>query len=124
MAKTDFKTVDEYINTFPENEREVLEKIRKTIKNAVPEAEEVISYQLPAYKYHGFVMYFSGNAKNHYSIAVPPSKTFEHFSEELTPFNVSVSTVQFPKDQPIPFDLIARMAQFKSGENLNKVNKK
>jgi len=74
VAKTDFKTVDEYINTFPQDVGETLEKIRQTIQEAVPDAEEVISYQIPAFKFYGWILYFSAY-KDHYSISFPPPST-------------------------------------------------
>ena len=67
MAKTDFRSVDEYIGTFPQDVQATLETIRRTIQKAVPEAEEVISYQMPAFKFHGRLLYFSA-FKNHYSL--------------------------------------------------------
>lgn len=63
IPKTDFKTIDEFIMTFPKEPQIVLEKMRKTIKEAAPEAEEVISYQIPAFKYHGFLVYISAYTK-------------------------------------------------------------
>lgn len=117
MAKTDFKTVDEYIAAFPDDVQEGLEAIRKTIREAVPGAEEVISYQIPAYKYKGWILYFSVY-KNHYSIACPPPLTFfEVFSEELAPYESSKSTVKFPKEQPLPLELIGKIARFRAREN-------
>ena len=68
MAKTDFKSVDEYIASQPEAAQGVLQRVRSTIRKALPEAEEVISYQIPAYKLHGGpVLYFAG-WKQHYSL--------------------------------------------------------
>lgn len=120
MAKTDFKSVDEFIASRPEGERPVLEKFRSTIRAALPEAEEVISYQLPAYKQNGYVIYFAAYDR-HYSISCPPPFTvFEHFAERLRPYKKSVSTVQFQKTEPIPFDLIAAMAKYKASENATK----
>jgi uncharacterized protein YdhG (YjbR/CyaY superfamily) len=120
MAKTDFKNADEYIATFPKDVQRILEQIRQTIQAAVPEAEEVISYQLPAFKFHGWVFYVSAH-KNHYSLSCPPPfKVFEVFKEGLSPYKVSTSAIQFPLDQPVPTDLIRKMAQFRAKENLEK----
>ncbi len=118
MAKTDFKTIDEYITTFPKEVQVTLETVRQTIHKAVPEAEEVISYQIPAFKYHGFILYFSGYA-NHFSISSPPP-TLDVFKDELANYKVSKSTVQFPYDQPVPKELISKIAKYRAQENLKK----
>ena len=117
MAKTDFQSVDEFIASRDESEHEVLRRIRAAIRQGAPEAEEVISYQLPAYKHHGFVVYF-GAATKHFSLSFPPPSTvFERFADELAEYKVSKSTIQLPKDKPIPYDLITRMAAFRAAEN-------
>ena len=121
MAKTDFKSIDEYIATFPEDIQEILESVRQAVKRAVPEAEEVISYQLPAFKYHGFILYYGGYAK-HFSISAEPP-AFEVFKTELAPYKVSKSAVQFPYDKPIPFDLIGQIAKYRADKNLKKSKK-
>lgn len=119
MAKTDFKTVDEYIATFPSDVQAILETLRKTIREAVPEAEEVINYQIPAYKYHGWIFYFSAY-KNHYSLSCPPPTHFEVFQDELAGYKLSKSTIQFPMKDPVPVDLIRRMAEFRAKENVER----
>ncbi|MBO9153988.1 iron chaperone [Chitinophaga sp. GCM10012297] len=120
-------TVDQYIATFPKEEQEVMGKIRKTIQQAVPEAEEVISYSIPAYKQNGFLIYFSAY-KAHYSLSFPPPFTvFEQFKKELSPYESSKSTVQLPKSMPIPYDLIADIVKFRAkeaAENAAKAPKK
>lgn len=118
MAKTDFKTVDEYIATFPEEIQSILKQVRQAVFDAVPDAEEVISYQLPAYKKRGFILYFGGYAK-HLSISAQPP-TFEVFKRELQPYKVSKSAVQFPYDQPIPLELIGKIAKYRAEENAKK----
>src|SRR4029078_3581358 len=116
MAKTDFKDVDEYINSFEKSDRLILHKMREAVKKAVPKAEEVISYQIPAFKQNGFVIYFSCYT-NHMSISFPPPWTvFEKFKEELKEYKMSKSTIQFPKEK-VPYELISQMAKFRAGEN-------
>lgn len=118
--KVKFNTVDEYIAGFPKEVKATLEKIRQTIQRAEPAAEEVISYQLPAYKYHGMLVYFSAY-KEHYSLTFPPPFTvFEAFKKELSAYEVSKTTVQFPMKDPVPFKLIAAMVQFRAKENQQK----
>ncbi len=118
MAKTDFKNMDEYIGTFPKDVQDILEQIRQTIKAAVPEAEEVISYQIPAFKFYGWIFYFSAY-KNHYSLSCPPPFTvFDAFKEALSPYAISKSAIKFPLDRPVPVQLIHQMAQYRAKENL------
>jgi uncharacterized protein YdhG (YjbR/CyaY superfamily) len=120
MAKTDFKNADEYLATLPKQVQQVLEQVRQTIRAAVPEAEEVISYQIPAFNYHGWVFYYSAY-KQHFSLSCPPPFTvFEVFKQELSVYKRSKSTIQFPLDQPVPVKLIGAMAQYRAKENLER----
>jgi uncharacterized protein YdhG (YjbR/CyaY superfamily) len=116
MAKTDFKTVDEYLAAFPDSAQEVLRTVRLAIREAVPDAEEVISYQIPAYRLHGWLLYFAG-FKKHYSLFCPqPGALFETFKEELSRYDVSKSKIKFPLDQPVPVELIRNMAKHRAAE--------
>ncbi|WP_109694418.1 iron chaperone [Chitinophaga deserti] len=116
MAKTNFQSVDEYIATFSAEDQAALTKIRKAIQKAAPNAEEVISYQIPAYKEIGYVIYFSG-FKEHYSLAFPPPFTvFTAFAKELAGYQQSKSVVQLPKSEPLPLELIGRMVKFRLDE--------
>jgi uncharacterized protein YdhG (YjbR/CyaY superfamily) len=112
MAKTDFKNADEYLATLPPAPRKILETVRKTIRAAVPEAEEVISYQIPAFKKDGgFVFYYSGFTA-HYSLSCPPPfAAFKAFAKDLARYKQSKSAVQFPYDEPVPTALIGKMAK-------------
>ena len=118
MAKTDYQSIDEYIAGFPKDIQERLEAIRQAIHQAVPEAKEVISYQVPAFNLNGPILYFSGY-KNHIGVAAPPP-TMEDFQDELADYRTSKSTVQLPHDQPLPLALIAKMARYRAVENLKK----
>lgn len=116
MAKTNFQSVDDYIATFSAEDQAALTKIRKAIRKAAPNAEEVISYQIPAYKEIGYVIYFSG-FKEHYSLAFPPPFTvFTAFAKELAGYQQSKSVVQLPKSEPLPLELIGRMVKFRLDE--------
>ena len=124
MEKTNFKSIDEYIGSFPQEVQVDLERIRRTVKDAVPEAEEVISYQMPAFKFHGMVVYFAA-FKKHYSLFIPSSaEVFEAFEKELAPYKHVKATVQFQKSEAIPFGLIGKMVRFKAQENLRRVLEK
>lgn len=120
MAKTDFRTIDEYIETFPVEDQAILQAVRSAIQAAVPEAEEAISYQIPAFKFHGWVFYFSMHTK-HFSLSCPPpSDLYETFETELAPYKKSKSAINFPKQEPVPVDLIRAMAAYRAAENLEK----
>jgi len=120
MAKTDFKTIDEYIATLPTEVQAILQQVRQVIKAAVPAAEEVISYQIPAFTYHGWLFYISAH-KQHFSISCPPpSAAFEAFKAELASYKQSKSAIQFPLDQPVPVDLLYQMAQVQASANEEK----
>jgi uncharacterized protein YdhG (YjbR/CyaY superfamily) len=124
MAKTDFKTVDEYHSIFPAEVVERLETIRSIIKKTVPDAEEVISYQIPAYKYFGFLIYYSAY-KSHISISHPFSAALlAEFKTELSKYAVSKSAIQFPNTEPLPTALIKKIVLFRMKENKEKENTK
>ena len=117
MAKTDFKSADEYIATFPAADQEALQAIRQAIRAGAPGAEEVISYQIPAFKEDGFVLYYSAYT-HHYALALPPPFTvFEVFKDQLASYVVSKSAIQLPKSRPLPLSLITEIAAFRAREN-------
>ena len=121
MAKTDYKTIDDYIAAHGQDEQKVLQKMRETIRKAVPDSEEVISYQVPAFKYNGWIFYI-GAYTHHYSIACPPPFTvFEAFKTELAGYERSKSTIQFPKNKPFPYGLLTKMCKFRAKQNAEKV---
>ena len=112
---TTAKNVDEYIKRYPANIQPVLQKIRQTIRNTAPAAEEVISYQIPGYKQNGMLIFFAA-FKDHISVYPAPRQN-KAFKKELSVYKGGKGTVQFPIDQPIPYDLITRMTQFRLREN-------
>jgi uncharacterized protein YdhG (YjbR/CyaY superfamily) len=116
MAKTDFKSVDEYIATFPENVQAVLQRVRRAIRKAVPGADEMISYQIAAYKLRGGrVIYFAG-WKQHYSLYPVTDQLVKALKDELAPYEVEKGTVRFPLSRPVPVKLIERIAKFRAKE--------
>ena len=116
MAKTDFKSVDEYIAAQPEAVQGVLERVRSTIRGALPGAEEAISYQIAAYKLQGYaVIYFAG-WKQHYSLYPVTGQLVAAFSDELGPYKISKGTIRFPLSEPVPVKLIERIAKFRAKE--------
>jgi uncharacterized protein YdhG (YjbR/CyaY superfamily) len=116
MAKTEFKSVDEYIASQPEAAQALLHLLRSTICNAVPGAEEVISYKIPAYKMHGGpVLYFAG-WKQHYSLYPATDRLVATFKDDLAPYKVNKGTIRFPLSKPVPVKLIERIAKFRVKE--------
>jgi uncharacterized protein YdhG (YjbR/CyaY superfamily) len=116
VAKTDFKSVDEYIATFPEGVQAILRRVRGAIRKALPGAEEAISYQIPTYRMHGgYVVYFAG-WKQHYSLYPATGHLVAAFKDDLAPYEVSKGTIRFPLSRPVPVTLIARIAKFLAKE--------
>ena len=119
--KRQFKTIDEYIETFPTDVQSILEEIRQTIRKAAPEAVEAISYQMPTFKLNGNLVHFAAH-KNHIGFYPAPSGV-EAFKKELAPYKWSKGSVQFPLDKPIPFDLVKKIVIVRVKENQKKMKK-
>lgn len=111
--------IDKYIASFPSDTREIMERIRVTIKKAAPEAEEVISYQIPAYKYYGMLVYFAAY-KKHIGF-YPTGSGIEAFKKELVGYKWSKGAVQFQLNEPIPYSLITKIVKFRVRQNLEKL---
>ena len=107
-----------YISGFPEETQMLLKQLRETIIQAVPDAEELISYQMPAYKYHGALVYFAGY-KNHIGF-YPGAAGIAAFKEELSGYKGAKGSVQFPLDKPLPLELITQIVKFRVHQNLEK----
>jgi len=116
------KDIDEYIARFPEDIQEILEKIRKTIREAAPEADERISYQMPTFALEGNLVHFAAY-KNHIGFYPTPSG-IEEFEEELSRYVGGKGSVKFPLDKPIPYDLITKIVRFRVNENLQRAETK
>ncbi|RZL42442.1 MAG: DUF1801 domain-containing protein [Pedobacter sp.] len=114
-----FKNVDEYIASFPPETQTILEQIREIIKKAAPEAEESISYAMPAYKLNGKPLVYFAGYKNHIGFYATPTG-HEAFKEDLSVYKQGKGSVQFPIDKPMPLDLIERITKFRVEENLKK----
>jgi uncharacterized protein YdhG (YjbR/CyaY superfamily) len=118
MKPTGFKTIDQYIATFPPNIQAILQQIRQAIHETAPEAEETISYQMPAYKKNGVLVYFAA-FKDHIGF-FPTGSGVEAFKDKISSYKTSKGTIQFPLDKPIPLDLIKEIVRFRVSENLKK----
>ncbi len=116
------KDVDEYISRFPREVQRILEEVRATIKKAAPGAEEVISYQMPAFKFHGVLVYFAGY-KKHIGF-YPTSSGIEAFRKELSIYKGAKGSVQFPINSPLPLNVISKIVKYRVRENLERANAK
>lgn len=115
---TQYKNIDEYINSFPPEIQTILGKLRQTIRDSAPGAVEAISYQMPAFKLNGILLYFAAH-KGHIGF-YPLASAIEAFRKELAPYKCSKGTVQFPLDKPLPVELIKKMVAFRAEEQLKK----
>ena len=116
------KDIDEYIAGFPQEVQEILQKVRSTIRKAAPEAEEAIKYQIPTFVLKGNLVHFAA-FKNHIGF-YPAPRGIEEFKEELAAYKGAKGSVQFPLDQPIPYDLIDRIVRFRVQDNLEQAENK
>jgi uncharacterized protein YdhG (YjbR/CyaY superfamily) len=108
------ESVDHYLSWFAGETRERLELIRATLQKALPEAKEVISYHMPAFKTSEVLVYYAAT-KNHLGY-YPTNSGVEEFKKELAPYVTSKGAIQFPYDQELPLELITQIAQFRAEE--------
>jgi uncharacterized protein YdhG (YjbR/CyaY superfamily) len=120
--KASFTSIDEYIALFPQDIQKILQQMRATIHAAAPQAQEKISYQMPAFAQKGILVYFA--ARKDYVGLYPTSSGTEAFKKELTAYDHTKGTIKFPLDEPLPLDLISEIVKFRLGENLNKTGQK
>jgi uncharacterized protein YdhG (YjbR/CyaY superfamily) len=109
-------SIDEYISQFPGEVQERLRELRRVIRAAAPDAEEKLSYRMPAFVLHGNLVYFAA-FKNHIGF-YPTSSGIEAFKAELAGFKGAKGSVQFPLDKPLPYELISRIVRFRVAENI------
>jgi len=114
---------DEYILDFPDEVQAILNKIRSTIRQAAPDAEESIAYGMPAYKTYGKPLVYFAGFKNHIGFYATPTGHSE-FAKELSKYKQGKGSVQFPIDQPMPLDLIFQIVEFRVLENQEKAKAK
>ena len=122
MNQTTPNNIDEYIAGFPEDIQHILQKVRTTIREAAPQAQETIKYQIPTFTLDGNLVHFAGY-KKHIGFYPTPSG-IEKFQQELSAYKSAKGSVQFPLDRPIPYDLIRKIVEFRVKENLEKVTTK
>ncbi len=114
-----FKTVDEFIATFPQETQLLLEQVRAAIRRAAPQADEGIAYGMAGYKVAGRPLVYFSAFKNHIGFYATPSG-HSVFAAELSKYKQGKGSVQFPIDEPLPLDLIYRITVFRVEENLKK----
>ena len=122
MAKTkpnDTEGVNKYISNLPIEQQIALERVRQIIKNTVPEAQEYLSYKMPAYHFHGMIGGFAA-FKNHCSFFPWDSKTIDVFKDELTGFKTSAGTIQFTPEKPLSEELLQKILRYRVEGNLDK----
>ena len=117
-----FSTVDEYISSFAGRTKLLLEEMRAVIRQAAPAAEEVISYNMPAFKQHGVLVYFAGYGK-HIGF-YPTGSPLQVFKDELAAYKTSKGAIQFPLDKSIPKALVKKIVRYRIAEDTEKANAK
>ena len=121
--KSKINSIDEYIDTFPEDVQPILKQVRRTIKAAAPQAGEKISYGIPTFTLNGkYLIYFAG-WKHHISIYPIPVGD-DAFNEEVAPFIAGKGTLKFTIDKPVPLKLITKIVKLKVAENSSRADKK
>lgn len=112
------KSIDEYILGFPPEIQEILNTLRRVIKESAPEAEEKISYQMPTFALHGNLVHFAAY-KKHIGF-YPAASGVEAFKDRLSQYKSSKGAVQFPIDEPLPYELISEIVRFRVAENIKR----
>ena len=115
-SKPKFTTMDAYIASVPKDIQDILEKIRQTIRKAAPDAVEAISYQIPTFKLNGKNLVHFAAWKDHIGFYATPSGNAA-FKKELSRYKVAKGSIQFPLDEPMPYDLVTKMAKFRVMES-------
>jgi uncharacterized protein YdhG (YjbR/CyaY superfamily) len=102
-------TIDDYIASYPEDVQTILREVRKTIRQAAPDAVETVSYQIPTYKLNGRPLIYFAAWKRHISVYPLPPGGDESFERQMDEYRTGKGTAHFPLDKPIPYDLIRKM---------------
>jgi uncharacterized protein YdhG (YjbR/CyaY superfamily) len=121
-TKNGFTTIDEYIHSFPPEIQEILFELREAVRSAAPNAEEKISYRMPAFYFKGVLVYFAA-FKNHIGLYATPTANPE-FQKELSRYKTGKGSIQFPIDEPLPLKLICKIVKFRVQENIERDREK
>ncbi|WP_025689156.1 iron chaperone [Paenibacillus zanthoxyli] len=120
--KITYSSIDEYIAACTPEVQEILQTLRQVIQESAPDAKEKISYQMPTFELHGNLVHFAA-FKKHIGFYPAPSG-IEAFKEEVKEYHKSKGTLQFPLDQPLPYDLISRIVKYRVASNIEKAEAK
>lgn len=120
--KVNYQSIDEYILQFPHDVQEILNTLRKVIKEAAPDAEEKISWRMPTFALHGNLVHFAAH-KNHIGFYPAPSG-IDAFKDELSEYKGAKGSVQFPLSMPMPYELISKIVKFRVAENIKNAENK
>jgi uncharacterized protein YdhG (YjbR/CyaY superfamily) len=118
VPKTKYATVDEYLSALPSSTKALMQEVRNTIKKAAPEAEELISYNMPAFRLNGMLVWYAAY-KGHIGF-YPKNSGITAFKKELSGYKGAKGSVQFPLNKPMPLDLIRKIVSFRVQENLER----
>ena len=124
MPKISFKSVDDYIDAQPLAARSALEQVRGIIRKALPGAEEIISYNIPAYKLHGERVIFFAGFKEHFSLYPVKADIVATMKDELARYEKSTGTIRFPLSEPVPVKLIARIVKLRAKQAADRAKRK
>lgn len=113
------KTIDEYLASVEKDKRAALEKLRRTIRSVAPDAEECISYQVPAFRLNGMLVGF-GATQNHCSFFLMSSSMVELYKDEVDGYDTSAGTIRFQADRPLPVALVRKLVKARIAENATK----
>jgi uncharacterized protein YdhG (YjbR/CyaY superfamily) len=119
-GKIIFSSIDEYIASFPAEAQKILTKLRKTVKSAAPDAQERISYQMPAFSQNGILVFFAA-FKRHIGF-YPTASGIRAFKKQLSTYETSKGAIRFPIDKPLPLGLIRAMVKYRVLENVKNRN--
>jgi uncharacterized protein YdhG (YjbR/CyaY superfamily) len=122
-SKGQYETIDDYISTFSPNVRNILEELRRAIRDTAPTAEEAISYGMPTFKLHGNLVHFAAY-KSHIGFYPGGPSAIEAFKDQLSEYDQSKGTIRFPLDRLIPLELVKQIVRFRVQQNESKKSKK
>lgn len=115
-----YSTVDEYLASIPPEKRTMIEELRAAINQTVPQAEEIISYNMPAFRYQGILLYYAAH-KEHIGLYPGSSELIVALKDELKDLETSKGTIKFPFSRPLPVNLIRRIAEQRASENVERM---
>ena len=120
--KMTYKSIDDYILSFPPEVQEILKTLRKVIKESAPDAVEKMSWQMPTFVLHGNLVHFAAY-KNHIGFYPAPSG-IDAFKQELSEYKGAKGSVQFPLNKPLPYDLVSKIVKYRVAENIKEAEDK